>query len=106
MCAGEVNWELFTSHGMGIWGGGREPPSLYLGDVIGDMNSRRGRVVGLESRGGTQIVSGEVPLKEMFGYATDLRSKSQGRATYSMQFSKFEAVPQAVSDSIIAGARG
>ncbi len=81
-------------------------PEEYLGDVIGDVNSRRGRVVGLESRGGTQIVSAEVPLKEMFGYATDLRSKSQGRATFSMQFSKFEAVPQAISDQIVAGARG
>ena len=81
-------------------------PEAYLGDVIGDLNSRRGRVGGLEGRGSTQIVSADVPLKEMFGYATDLRSKSQGRATYSMQFSRFEAVPSAIGDQIIAGKGG
>jgi len=80
-------------------------PEDYLGDVIGDINSRRGKVSGLEARGSTQIVAAEVPLKEMFGYATDLRSKSQGRATYSMQFSSFEAVPAAVSEQIVTGAR-
>lgn len=79
-------------------------PKDYLGDVIGDLNSRRGRVVALEARGNTQVVSGQVPLKEMFGYATDLRSKSQGRATYTMQFSKFEAVPSAIGHEIALAA--
>ena len=76
-------------------------PDDYLGDVIGDINSRRGRIVGLEGRGNLHVASAEVPLKEMFGYATPLRSKSQGRATYSMQFSRFEPVPSAVADEII-----
>lgn len=80
-------------------------PEEYLGDVIGDIASRRGQVVGLESRSSTRVVAGEVPLREMFGYATDLRSRSQGRATFSMQFSKFETVPQAVSDQLVAGCR-
>jgi elongation factor G len=81
-------------------------PDEFLGDIIGDCNSRRGRVSRLETRGNTQIVDADVPLREMFGYATSLRSKSQGRATYSMQFSKFAAVPQAVADVIVTSARG
>lgn len=81
-------------------------PDEYLGDIIGDINSRRGRVNGLVARGNVQTITADVPLKEMFGYATDLRSKSQGRATYSMQFSRFEPVPKAVGDEIVTATRG
>ena len=81
-------------------------PDDYVGDVIGDINSRRGRVVSLEARGNVQVVTAEVPLREMFGYATDLRSRSQGRATHTMQFGKFDAVPAAIADEIVARARG
>lgn len=76
-------------------------PEEYIGDVMGDLNSRRGRVMSLESRLGTQIVRAHVPLSSMFGYATDLRSKTQGRATYSMQFAHYEKVPAGLSDEII-----
>ena len=68
-------------------------PEQYVGDVIGDLNGRRGRIEGMELRGDTRIVKADVPLANMFGYATDLRSATQGRATYTMQFKKYEEVP-------------
>ena len=77
-------------------------PEEYMGDVIGDINSRRGRMEGMEARGGNQIVRGFIPLSEMFGYATDLRSKTQGRGTYSMEPSHYEEVPKSVLDNIVA----
>ena len=77
-------------------------PEEYMGDVIGDINSRRGRMEGMEARGGNQIVRGFIPLSEMFGYATDLRSKTQGRGTYSMEPSHYEEVPKSVLDAIVA----
>jgi elongation factor G len=81
-------------------------PGEYMGEVIGDVGSRRGKVLGLESRSATQAVSARVPLAEMFGYATDLRSMTQGRATYSMQFSHYEEVPVAISEEVSAKAIG
>ena len=77
-------------------------PEEYMGDVIGDINSRRGRIEGMESRSGAQVVKGFVPLSEMFGYATDLRSKTQGRGIYSMQFSHYEDVPKSIRESLIS----
>ena len=74
-----------------------------MGDVIGDINSRRGRIEGMEARAGAQVVRGYVPLSEMFGYATDLRSKTQGRGTYSMQFDHYEQVPNSLAEKIITG---
>ena len=76
-------------------------PEEYLGDVIGDINARRGQIEGMEPRGGAQVVRGFVPLAEMFGYATDLRSKTQGRGVYTMQFSHYAEVPKNIVDSII-----
>ncbi len=81
-------------------------PEEYMGDVIGDLNSRRGRVQNIEKRGNVQVIKGQAPLAEMFGYATDLRSKTQGRATYTMQFSHYSEVPKGVSEGIIAVVRG
>ena len=75
-------------------------PEEYMGDVIGDVNSRRGRMEGMEQIGGAQIVTAYVPLGEMFGYATSLRSNTQGRATYSMQFDHYEAVPKSVLEKV------
>ena len=76
-------------------------PEEYMGDVIGDINSRRGRIEGMEARSGAQIVKGFVPLSEMFGYSTDLRSKTQGRGIYSMQFAHYEEVPKSIREAII-----
>jgi len=76
-------------------------PEDYMGDVIGDVNSRRGHIEGMEPRGGAQVIRGFVPLAEMFGYATDLRSRTQGRGTYTMQFSHYAEVPKSISESII-----
>jgi len=76
-------------------------PEEYLGDVIGDINARRGRIEGMEPRGGVQVVRGYVPLGEMFGYATDLRSNTQGRAVYSMQFDHYEQVPNNIAEEIL-----
>ena len=76
-------------------------PSDYLGDVIGDVSSRRGSIEGMEARGNAQVVDAYIPLAEMFGYATDLRSFTQGRGTYSMQFERFEEAPKAVIEKII-----
>ena len=77
-------------------------PEEYMGDVIGDINSRRGRMEGMEARGGNQIIRGFIPLSEMFGYATDLRSKTQGRGSYSMEPSHYEEVPKSVLETIVA----
>ncbi len=81
-------------------------PEEYLGDVIGDLNRRRGRVLGMDSRAGLQVATLHVPLSEMFGYATDLRSQTQGRATYTMQFDHYDEVPQRKADEIVARATG
>ena len=77
-------------------------PEEYMGDVIGDINSRRGRMEGMEARNGNQIIRGFIPLSEMFGYATDLRSKTQGRGTYAMEPSHYEEVPKSVLETIVA----
>lgn len=81
-------------------------PEEYMGDVMGDLNSRRGRIEGMEANGNSQIIRGFVPLSEMFGYATDLRSKTQGRGTYTMQSDHFEEVPKSISEEIIAKRKG
>ncbi len=81
-------------------------PEEYMGEVIGDLNRRRGRVISMEPRAGYQVVSVYVPLAEMFGYATDLRSATQGRATYTMQFDHYDEVPKNLADEIVARARG
>jgi elongation factor G len=81
-------------------------PEDYMGDVIGNLSSRRGRVEGMEQRGNSQVIRAQVPLAEMFGYATDLRSRTQGRATYSMQFHSYQEVPESVSKEIVARVRG
>ena len=78
-------------------------PEEYMGDVIGDINSRRGRIEGMEDIGGGKMIRGYVPLAEMFGYATDLRSRTQGRGNYSMFFEKYEPVPKSVQEKVLAG---
>ena len=81
-------------------------PEEYMGDVIGDLNSRRGRIEGMEPRNGVQVINAFVPLSEMFGYATDLRSKTQGRGNYSMEVSYYDEVPKNISDAIVAKTKG
>jgi elongation factor G len=81
-------------------------PEDYLGDVIGDLSSRRGRVEGMEQRGSNHVIRAQVPLSDMFGYATDLRSRTQGRATYTMQFDSYQEVPESVAREIIARVTG
>jgi len=81
-------------------------PEEHMGDVIGDLNSRRGRIMGMESRAGAQVISSMVPLATMFGYATDLRSATQGRATYTMTFHHYEQVPKSVAEEIVAKVKG
>ena len=81
-------------------------PEDWMGDVIGDLNSRRGKILGMGERSGMKIVDAHVPLAEMFGYANDLRSKTQGRATYTMEFSHYEAVPNAIAEEIVSKATG
>jgi len=81
-------------------------PKDYMGDVIGDLASRRGKIQSQEDRGGTQIINARVPLSDMFGYATDLRSRTQGRATYSMHFDRYEQAPRNVSDEVVARVQG
>ena len=76
-------------------------PEEYMGDLIGDINSRRGQIQGMEDKSGAKIITAKVPLSEMFGYATDIRSKSQGRATYSMEFASYEVVPNSISKVIM-----
>jgi elongation factor G len=80
-------------------------PEEYMGDIIGDLSSRRGRIGGMFTRGSARVVAASVPLAEMFGYATKMRSMSQGRAVYSMQFSRYETLPQAVAEEIVAKAK-
>ena len=81
-------------------------PEEYMGDVIGDLNSRRGRIEGMEPRNGVQVIDAFVPLSEMFGYATDLRSKTQGRGNYSMEIAYYDEVPKNISDAIVAKQKG
>jgi elongation factor G len=81
-------------------------PEDYMGDVIGNLSSRRGKVEGMEQRGTSQVIRAQVPLAEMFGYATDLRSRTQGRATYSMQFNSYQEVPDSIAQEIVKRIRG
>ena len=81
-------------------------PEEYMGDVIGDLNSRRGRIDGMEARNGSQVITGFVPLSEMFGYSTDLRSKTQGRGNYSMEVAYYDEVPKNIADQIVAKNKG
>jgi len=81
-------------------------PEANMGDVIGDLNSRRGHIQAMEERGGLRVVKALVPLSEMFGYVGDLRSKTQGRASYSMQFDRYSEVPGNVAKEIIARVTG
>jgi elongation factor G len=76
-------------------------PEAYMGDVLGDISSRRGKIGGMMQRGEAQVIAANVPLSEMFGYSTKLRSMSQGRAVYSMEFSHYEEVPKSKADEII-----
>ncbi|HLO04878.1 MAG TPA: elongation factor G, partial [Symbiobacteriaceae bacterium] len=81
-------------------------PEDYMGDVIGDLNSRRGRIEGMEARSGAQVIRAQVPLSEMFGYATNLRSRTQGRGVFTMQFDHYEEVPNNVAKAIIEKSQG
>jgi elongation factor G len=81
-------------------------PEEFLGDVIGNLNSKRGKVKELSDRAGAKVIRADVPLSGMFGYATDLRSATQGRANFSMEFSRYEAVPTMVAEELIAKATG
>ena len=81
-------------------------PEDYMGDVIGDLNSRRGRIEGMEPRNGAQVINAFVPLSEMFGYSTDLRSKTQGRGNYSMEVSHYEEVPKNIADAVVSKNKG
>jgi elongation factor G len=81
-------------------------PEDFMGDVIGDLSSRRGRVEGMDQRGTSHVISAQVPLGDMFGYATDLRSRTQGRATYTMQFDSYQQVPESIAEEIIKRVRG
>ena len=81
-------------------------PEEFMGDVIGDLNRRRGRVNGMEQRGNAQVINAHVPLSEMFGYATDVRSMTQGRATYTMQFDSYEEVPPNIAEKVVEARTG
>jgi elongation factor G len=81
-------------------------PDEYMGDVIGDLTARRGRIGGMFQRSDARVIAASVPLSEMFGYATKLRSLTQGRAVYSMQFSRYEEMPQSLAEAIVAQVRG
>jgi elongation factor G len=81
-------------------------PEEYMGDVIGDITSRRGHIQSMDTRGGTQVINSRVPLSEMFGYATDIRSRTQGRGAYSMHFDRYEQAPNSVSEEVIARTQG
>ena len=81
-------------------------PEEYMGDVIGDLNSRRGRIEGMELRGTSQIIKSHVPLSEMFGYATDLRSRTQGRGSFTMHFGRYEEVPASLAEEIVSRVQG
>ena len=81
-------------------------PEEYMGDVIGDLNSRRGQIQSMEDATGVKVVTAKVPLSEMFGYVGDLRSKTSGRAVYSMTFDSYAEVPKAVADEIVQKTKG
>ncbi|HZD59306.1 MAG TPA: elongation factor G [Anaerolineae bacterium] len=81
-------------------------PEEYMGDVMGDLSSRRGHIIGMEPRAGAQVIRADVPLAAMFGYATDLRSRTQGRATYTMQFNRYQELPPSIAEEIVSKARG
>jgi len=81
-------------------------PEDYMGEVLGELNSKRGRVVGMFSRGDAQIIAATVPLSEMFGYVNRLRSLTQGRGVFSMQFSRYEPLPEALENQLVARIRG
>jgi elongation factor G len=81
-------------------------PEEFMGDVIGDLNRRRGRIDGMEERGNAKVVRGTAPLSEMFGYVGDLRSMTQGRATYTMQFDRYEEVPPNIAEKVVEGRTG
>ena len=81
-------------------------PEDYMGDVIGDLNARRAKLGDVDSRSGARVITAHVPLAEMFGYATELRSRTQGRASYTMQFDAYHPVPEAISAEIVARVRG
>ena len=81
-------------------------PEEYMGDVIGDLNSRRGQIQGMEDRNGAKQINARVPLSEMFGYVNDLRSKTQGRAMFTMEMDSYDEVPKSVSEEIIKAQRG
>jgi len=81
-------------------------PEDFMGDVIGRISSKRGKILGMKMRGGAQVISALVPLSEMFGYATDIRSMTQGRGVFTMQFSRYEVVPKHISDEIVAKNQG
>jgi elongation factor G len=81
-------------------------PSEFMGDVMGDLNARRGHIEGMEPRGNAQVITATVPLSTMFGYATDLRSMTQGRAVYTMQFKHYAEVPAAIASEVVAKVRG
>jgi elongation factor G len=81
-------------------------PEEYMGDVMGDLNARRGRIEGMEPRGNAQVINARVPLSEMFGYATDLRSRTQGRAVYTMQFDSYQQMPGDKQEEIVRRVRG
>jgi elongation factor G len=83
-----------------------EAPEEFLGDVMGNLNSRRGQIEGMGSESGTAKVAAKVPLAEMFGYATDIRSMTQGRGIFSMEFSQYSEVPRNVAEAIIAKSKG
>ncbi len=81
-------------------------PQEYMGDVVGDLNGRRGRISHMEARGDSQVIAAVVPLAEMFGYATAVRSLSQGRANHSMQFDRYRQLPSQIADEIVARSQG
>ena len=81
-------------------------PDDYLGEVMGDLSSRRGKLGGSTQRGNSQVIDAQVPLSDMFGYATDLRSRTQGRVTYTMQFDSYQQMPKSVQEEIVARVRG
>ena len=81
-------------------------PEDFMGVIIGDLNSRRGRIEGLEHRAGSQVIKSLVPLAEMFGYATDLRSRTQGRGSFTMHFSHYAEAPASIADDVISKATG
>ena len=81
-------------------------PEINMGDIVGDLNRRRGMIAGMDDRNGAKVIKGTVPLSEMFGYVTALRTMSSGRATSSMEFSNFDTAPRGIADEVIAVAKG